>query len=180
MDKCKIADGFLSAMFGKAATILLRLTGILKALKTSVRFLEGFDVFQGSPKKETNSLEAVFVSWVESNISTIAKFKDTFVVDDVTVVEAARLLEYFNIHRLKLAGYAVTSKSLGIDTVLQLTKKNCSKYDSVSQKLMAKIMMSKEQVVIFYSYFINLISSKLVSNLFLRLYSNYYNHTVFV
>ena len=154
VDKCKIADGFLSAMFGKAATILLRLTGILKALKTSVRFLEGFDEFQGSPKKESNFLEAEFVSWVEANISIMANFQGTFVVDDLTVTEAARLLEYFNIHRLKLAGYAVTSKTLGIDTVLQLTKKNCSKYDSLSQKLMAKIMLTKEQVVFLHFLYV--------------------------
>lgn len=131
VDKCKIADGFLSAMFGKAATILLRLTGILKALKTSVRFLEGFDEFQGSPKKESNFLEAEFVSWVEANISIMANCQGTFVVDDLTVTEAARLLEYFNIHRLKLAGYAVTSKSLGLDTVLELIKKPIARTESV-------------------------------------------------
>lgn len=131
VDKCKIADGFLSAMFGKAATILLRLTGILKALKTSVRFLEGFDEFQGSPKKESNFLEAEFVSWVEANISIMANCQGTFVVDDLTVTEAARLLEYFNIHRLKLAGYAVTSKSLGLDTVLELIKKTIARTESV-------------------------------------------------
>lgn len=69
--ECDNVDGFLSAMFGKSATMLLRLAGALKALKTS-RDVRG---------RHLDSLDVEFVNWVEINLSSISDKAESFTVD---------------------------------------------------------------------------------------------------
>ena len=89
---------FLSALFVNSSSILLRLCGILKALKSSVDLVQK----ESAEKFELNeSLTEEIDSYKEDTIGD-----DQRVVIQTSIVEKAyNLLEYFNKNKLVLAGY---------------------------------------------------------------------------
>lgn len=145
--KCDTVDGFLSAMFGKAATMLLRLAGALKAFKTSTQFLEEHLCIGGFDKRRLNVLDAEFINWVEINLHKISEKAESFLVDSETIDEAARMLDYFNINRLKLAGYSIGNQPIELECLVELLEGASSVYDQVTRKLMCKTICHQENEV---------------------------------
>lgn len=57
------------------------------------------------------------------------------------------MLEYFNIHKLKLAGYSVGNHTIEIETVFESLKSTSSVYDPITRKLMCKTISHQENEV---------------------------------
>ncbi|RNA44247.1 hypothetical protein BpHYR1_047778 [Brachionus plicatilis] len=94
-------DSFLSAMFGKAATHLLRLCGILHVFQESIMFLKNNQILECNKKDLTNE----FVENVDSVLKN--KVVDITIISSKTVLQAHELLIYFNKNRMVLAKYDI-------------------------------------------------------------------------
>lgn len=145
--KCDNKDAFLGAMFGKANTLILRMSGLMKAFKTAIEYLHNYD------RRRTNDLEPDFLSWLEKSKHIIDEDINSFKVDKTSVEQSIRLVEYFNLHRLKLAGYSFTINSL--DSIDHLFTEKTGKqititnhiYDKCTSGLMWKIMVFPKRII---------------------------------
>lgn len=115
VEKCDTHDGFLGAMFGKSITMILRLSGVLSALNSAIGFLNFF------PKRNVDCLDGEFMDWVKGNLENFVQLNPSlFDVDGETVLQAANLVEYFNIHKMKLAGYNFQSEKIDLGIIADL------------------------------------------------------------
>ena len=88
---------FLSGLFGKSSTMLLRLCGVLKALTRAIILIQ-------TESAEKLELDEKLVEKVDEYKKEYAKENPVLISTDI-VNTAYKLLEYFNKTKLVLAGY---------------------------------------------------------------------------
>lgn len=118
-------------MFGKAATHLLRLCGILHVLKESIKFLKINQIVDRNSRILTNE----FIESVESEFRKNAI--DITKISAETVSQAHNLLIYLNINRVILANYDIDLKmdfyqAIEIFLKNSRSKKNYKKINSAN------------------------------------------------
>ncbi|CAF1087193.1 unnamed protein product [Brachionus calyciflorus] len=150
---CRNFDTFLSAMFGKSATHLLRLSGILHMLKKAIFFLNSKQICDREKRVLTNefiqNVEKEFEAEIQKEQmenpdddqeqenfpeEESKELKNLTKIYEETVRQAHELLIYFNKNRLVLAGYLIDLEIDFNNSIKQYIEnsKNANKIENIS------------------------------------------------